>query len=163
MTHSLFGALITEEISGRETKTTREISDTIDADILRAAQVKRGASPQIEVNRDQIAVLLGLDEEWKRPDEVYADKAPGQSHLKTGGALCEPIPPPIGQDERDFGVFILMFAFYLDLGVTKLSQNFIKCDCPGQGMQNLYHLAQRYGRIEIGIILSEESREGNFW
>ena len=61
--------------SGRETKTTREILDTIDADTLRAAQVKGGTSPQIETNRDRIAALLGLDEEWKRPDEVYADEA----------------------------------------------------------------------------------------
>ena len=61
--------------SGRETKTTREILDTIDADTLRAAQVKGGAKRQIEVNRDRIAALLGLCEEWKRPDEVYADEA----------------------------------------------------------------------------------------
>ena len=61
--------------SGRETKTTREILDTIDADTLRAARVKGGASPQIETNRDRIAALLGLYEEWKRPDEVYADEA----------------------------------------------------------------------------------------
>ena len=61
--------------SDRETKTTREILDTIDADTLRAAQVKGGTSPQIEVNRDRIAALLGLYEEWKRPDEVYADEA----------------------------------------------------------------------------------------
>lgn len=61
--------------SGRETKTAREILDTIDADTLRAAQVKGGTSPQIEVNRDRIAALLGLYEEWKRPDEVYADEA----------------------------------------------------------------------------------------
>ena len=60
--------------SGRETKTTREILDMIDADTLRAAQVKGGTSPQIEVNRDRIAALLGLHEEWKRPDEVYADE-----------------------------------------------------------------------------------------
>ena len=61
--------------SGRETKTTREILDTIDADTLRAARVKEGASSQIETNRDRIAALLGLYEEWKRPDEVYADEA----------------------------------------------------------------------------------------
>ena len=61
--------------SSRETKTTREILDTIDADTLRAAQVKGGTSPQIEVNRDRIAALLGLRDEWKRPDEVYADEA----------------------------------------------------------------------------------------
>ena len=61
--------------SGRETKTTREILDTIDADTLRAAQVKGGTRPQIEVNRDRIAALLGLRDEWKRPDEVYADEA----------------------------------------------------------------------------------------
>ena len=61
--------------SGRETKTTRDILDTIDADTLRAAQIKGGTRPQIEVNRDRIAALLGLCEEWKRPDEVYADEA----------------------------------------------------------------------------------------
>ena len=61
--------------SGRETKTTREILDTIDADTLRAARVKGGTNPQIETNRDRIAALLGLYEEWKRPDEVYADEA----------------------------------------------------------------------------------------
>ena len=61
--------------SGRETKTTREILDTIDADTLRAVQAEGGTSPQIEVNRDRIATLLGLCEEWKRPDEVYADEA----------------------------------------------------------------------------------------
>ena len=31
--------------------------------------------PQIKVNRDRVASLLGLYEEWKRPDEVYADHA----------------------------------------------------------------------------------------
>ena len=60
--------------SSRETKTMREILDTIDADTLRAAQVKGGTGPQIEVNRDRIAALLGLCEDWKRPDEVYADE-----------------------------------------------------------------------------------------
>ena len=61
--------------SGRETKTTRKILDAIDADTLRKARVKEGTKPQIEVNRDRIAALLGLREEWKRPDEVYADEA----------------------------------------------------------------------------------------
>ena len=61
--------------SGRETKTTREILDAIDADTLRAAQIKGGTRRQIEVNRDRIAALLGLCDEWKRPDEVYADEA----------------------------------------------------------------------------------------
>ena len=61
--------------SGRETKTTREILDTIDADALRAALVKGGTRRQIEANRNRIAALLGLCEEWKRPDEVYADEA----------------------------------------------------------------------------------------
>ncbi len=61
--------------SGRETKTTREILDTIDADTLRAAQVKGATSQRIAENRDRIAALLGLREEWKRPDEVYADEA----------------------------------------------------------------------------------------
>lgn len=58
-----------------QSKATREILDLIDADILRAAELKRGISPQIEINRNQIADLLGLDEEWKRPDEVYGDAA----------------------------------------------------------------------------------------
>ena len=61
--------------SVRESKTIREILDTIDADTLRAAQIKGGTSPQIETNRDRIAALLGLCEDWKRPDEVYADEA----------------------------------------------------------------------------------------
>ena len=61
--------------SGRETKTTREILDTIDADTLRAARIKGGTSPRIEVNRDRIAALLVLRDEWERPDEVYADEA----------------------------------------------------------------------------------------
>ena len=47
----------------------------IDADILRASQVKGGSKRQIEANRDRIAALLGLREKWKRPDEVYADEA----------------------------------------------------------------------------------------
>lgn len=59
----------------RQTKTTREILDEIDADTLRAAQVHGGTMSQIEVNRDRVAKLLGLYEEWKRPDEVYADQA----------------------------------------------------------------------------------------
>ena len=70
-----FGWTIDTSGSGRETRTTREILDTIDADTLRAAQVKGGTKRQIEVNRDRIAALLGLYEEWKRPDEVYADEA----------------------------------------------------------------------------------------
>ena len=61
--------------SGRETKTTREILDAIDADTLRAAQVKGGTKRQIEVNRDRIAALLGLCDEWRRPDDVYADES----------------------------------------------------------------------------------------
>lgn len=60
---------------GRQTKTTREVLDTIDADTLRAAQAKGGTLPQIEVNRDRIAALLEVCEEWKQPDEVYADEA----------------------------------------------------------------------------------------
>lgn len=56
-------------------KTTRDILDTIDAETLRAAQVKGETMPQIDVNRDRIAALLGLREEWKQPDEVYADEA----------------------------------------------------------------------------------------
>ena len=31
--------------------------------------------PQIKANRDRIAALLGLRDEWKQPDEVYADEA----------------------------------------------------------------------------------------
>ena len=31
--------------------------------------------PQIEINRDRIAALLGLRDAWKQPDEVYADEA----------------------------------------------------------------------------------------
>ena len=59
----------------RETKTTRGILDTIDADTLRAARIKGRTSPRIEVNRNRIAALLALRDEWKRPDEVYADEA----------------------------------------------------------------------------------------
>lgn len=59
----------------REAKTAREILDTIDADTLRAAQVRGGIMPQIEINRDRIAALLGLRDAWKQPDEVYADEA----------------------------------------------------------------------------------------
>lgn len=70
-----FGWTIDTSGSGRETKTTREVLDTIDADTLRAAQIKGGTKRQIEVNRDRIAALLGLYEEWKQPDEVYADEA----------------------------------------------------------------------------------------
>ena len=61
--------------SGGETKTTLEILDEIDAGTLRAAQVHGETMSQIQVNRDRIATLLGLYEEWKRPDEVYADHA----------------------------------------------------------------------------------------
>ena len=42
------------------TRTTRDILDMIDADILRAAQVEGGASPRIKANRDRIAASLGL-------------------------------------------------------------------------------------------------------
>ena len=59
----------------RETKTTREIMDTIDAHTLQAAQARGGTRPQIEVNRDRIAALLGQYEKWRQPDEVYADEA----------------------------------------------------------------------------------------
>lgn len=58
-----------------QSKSTREILDLIDVDILRAAELEGGIKPQIEANRNQIADLLGLDEEWKRPDEVYGDAA----------------------------------------------------------------------------------------
>ena len=61
--------------SGGETKTTREILDTIDADTLRAARIRGGARAQIGVNRERIGALLELREEWKQPDEVYADEA----------------------------------------------------------------------------------------
>ena len=67
--------MIDTSASGRQTKTVREILDTVDADILRAARVKGAMRPQIEANRDRIAALLGLRGEWKRPDEVYADEA----------------------------------------------------------------------------------------
>ena len=58
-----------EELDGER------ILDAIDADTLRAARVKGGAMPQIEVNRGRIAELLGWRDKWKRPDEVYADEA----------------------------------------------------------------------------------------
>lgn len=61
--------------SGGETKTTREILDTIDADTLRAARIRGGAKAQIGVNRERIGALLELRKEWKQPDEVYADEA----------------------------------------------------------------------------------------
>ena len=61
--------------NGRETKTTREIIDTIDAHTLQAARIKGDARRQTEVNRDRIAALLGLRETWMRSDEVYADEA----------------------------------------------------------------------------------------
>lgn len=61
--------------SGGETKTTREILDTIDADTLRAARIRGGARAQIGVNRERIGALLELREEWNQPDEVYADEA----------------------------------------------------------------------------------------
>ena len=69
------GWAIDKRANGRETKTTREIIDTIDAHTLQAARIKGGARRQIEVNRDRIAALLGLRETWMRPDEVYADEA----------------------------------------------------------------------------------------
>ena len=71
----LDGWAIDASSDGQETKTTREILDEIDADTLRAAQVQGGTMAQIEENRDAVAALLGLYEEWKRPDEVYADEA----------------------------------------------------------------------------------------
>ena len=58
-----------EELDGER------ILDAIDADTLRAARVKGGTMPQIEVNRGRIAALLGWRDKWKRPDEVYADEA----------------------------------------------------------------------------------------
>lgn len=69
------GWSIATDESGDETKTTREILDTIDADTLRAARIRGGAKAQIEVNRELIGALLELREEWKQPDEVYADEA----------------------------------------------------------------------------------------
>ena len=69
------GWAIDTSANGRETKTARAIMDEIDAHTLRAAQAKSGTKPQIEVNRDRVAALLGLCEEWKQPDEVYADEA----------------------------------------------------------------------------------------
>lgn len=59
----------------RESKATREVLDTIDTKILRAARIKGGARKQLEVNRDRIAELLGMHDNWMRPDEVYADEA----------------------------------------------------------------------------------------
>lgn len=69
------GWAIDTSATARETKTTREIIDTIDAHTLQAAQLKGGTKPQIEANRDRIATLLGLHDGWPRPDEVYADEA----------------------------------------------------------------------------------------
>ena len=69
------GWSIATGVSGGETKTTREILDTIDADTLRAARIRGGARAQIGVNRERIGALLELREEWKQPDEVYADEA----------------------------------------------------------------------------------------
>ena len=63
--------------SGRKTRTTREIPDAIHADALRTARIKGGARPGIAPSKDRILALLGLREEWKRPDEVYADEAWG--------------------------------------------------------------------------------------
>ncbi len=59
----------------QESKAEKEILDTIDAQILRAARLKGGARQQLKVNRDRIAELLGTQENWKRPDDVYADEA----------------------------------------------------------------------------------------
>ena len=59
----------------QESKAAKEILDTIDAQILRAARLKGGARQQLKVNRDRIAELLGTQENWKRPDDVYADEA----------------------------------------------------------------------------------------
>ena len=59
----------------RESKATREILDTIDTKALRADRIKGGARKQLEVNRDRIAELLGMHDNWMRPDEVYADEA----------------------------------------------------------------------------------------
>lgn len=50
-----------------------EILDMIDNDILHAARNKGRVKQQVEINRDCIASLLELLEEWPRPDEVYAD------------------------------------------------------------------------------------------
>lgn len=61
--------------SERESKVAREILDTIDTETLRAARLNGGARRQLEINRDKIAALLGLKENWKQPDEVYADEA----------------------------------------------------------------------------------------
>ena len=69
------GWTINTRISGQETKTTRNILDMIDAGTLRAARSRGGVKRQIAANRDRIEALLGLCEEWKQPDEVYADEA----------------------------------------------------------------------------------------
>ena len=69
------GWSIATQKTGQATKTTREILDAIDADTLREARIKGGTKPQIEVNRDRIAALLELRDEWQQPDEVYADES----------------------------------------------------------------------------------------
>ena len=66
---------INKDGRGQESIISREILDMIDADTLRAARLKGGTKRQIEVNRDRISALLGLRDEWRRPDEVYADEA----------------------------------------------------------------------------------------
>ena len=58
----------------RESRIAREILDTINADTLHAARLKGGIKQQIKVNRDRISALLELRDDWKRPDEVYADE-----------------------------------------------------------------------------------------
>lgn len=56
-------------------RVAREILDAIDADTLRAAQLNGGTKRQIAINRDRIATFLGMHDNLKRPDEVYADEA----------------------------------------------------------------------------------------
>ena len=55
--------------------------------------------------------LGGFEEGRERQDRRPAP--PGQSHLKTGGALCEPIPRQIRQNGRGFGIFALLFELCL--------------------------------------------------
>lgn len=63
------------ETKHHESRIAREILDAIDADTLRAAQLSGGTKPQIMINRDRIATFLGMHDNLKRPDEVYADEA----------------------------------------------------------------------------------------
>ena len=63
------------ENNHHESRIAREILDAIDADTLRAAQLRGGTKQQIMINRDRVATFLGMHDNLKRPDEVYADEA----------------------------------------------------------------------------------------